>query len=280
MKGHPPRTIPDMAHDIQQRKALYQNMSPYVRTRVKAQEAVTQCGAAVNGYGVLNLTAADERGLDLLLQAYEQRVNDLHVDTPPGNQFPCLAFAANFSAMARFDVIVACLCVQGMHFLKNDTLYTDNRLRKMETAAVAVINAVEDMARELETLAVCPSQVWFGLLLASSILLRIIKGFKTEKVDIEKAREFFMKALNLTKLMIVDTNDMPTKIVNIMGHLYNSTRAFRRPDGSVMIQLRIRSRLALCPIIDAMWWFKDEFEPPLTFKPIVAGKFSILGEVG
>ncbi|KAL4806298.1 hypothetical protein BDV18DRAFT_160366 [Aspergillus unguis] len=255
MKGQPPRTIPDMAHDIQQRKALYQNMSPYVRTRVKAQEVVTQCGAAVNEYGVLNLAVSSERGLDLILQAYEQRVNDLHVDSP--------------IAMARFDVLVANLCVQGMHFLKNDSLYADNRLRKMNAAACAVINAVEEMSRELETLAVCPSQVWFGLLLASSILLRIIKGYDTGIVDFEKAREYFMKALNLAKLMIVNTSDMPTKIVSLMGHLYHSTRAFRKPDGDIMIQLRIRSRLALCPIIDAMWWFKDEFEPPLTFKPVI-----------
>lgn len=47
---------------------------------MKAQEIVTQCGAAVNEYGVLTLNAADEGGLDLLLKAYEQRVNDLHID--------------------------------------------------------------------------------------------------------------------------------------------------------------------------------------------------------
>ncbi|KAL4920747.1 hypothetical protein BDW62DRAFT_198631 [Aspergillus aurantiobrunneus] len=249
MKGQPPRTLPDMAHDINQRKVLYQHMSPYVRIRMKAQEIVTQCGAAVSGYGVLTLTAADERGLDLLLKAYEQRVCDLHIDAP--------------TSMVRFDVLVASLSVQGMHFLKNHTLYADNRLRKLETAACAVIDAIQSMARELESLAVCPSQVWFGLLLAGSILLRMIKGHDTDIVDFAKAREYFMKTLNLTKLMIVTNSDMPTKIVTFLSHLYNSNKAFRKADGSVMINLRIRSRLALCPIIDAMWWWKDEFEPPL-----------------
>lgn len=57
-------------------------MSPYVRIRLKAQEIVTQCGTAVNEYGVLNLAATEERGLDLLLKAYEQRVCDLHIDAP------------------------------------------------------------------------------------------------------------------------------------------------------------------------------------------------------
>lgn len=165
--------------------------------------------------------------------------------------------------MARFDILVACLSIQGMHFLKNHTLYADNRLRKLEAAACAVIDAVADMARELQSLAVCPSQGWFGLLLAGSILLRIIKGHDTDIVDFAKARNYFMKSLNLAKLMIVDNADMPTKVVTVLSHLYNSTKAFRKADGSVMINLRIRSRLALCPIIDAMWWFKDEFEPPL-----------------
>ncbi|KAL4771548.1 hypothetical protein BDW60DRAFT_223288 [Aspergillus nidulans var. acristatus] len=249
MKGQPPRTLPDMAHDVNQRKTLYQNMSPHVRTRMKAQEIVTQCGAAVNEYGVLTLSAADEGGLDLLLKAYEQRVNDLHIDAT--------------TWMARFDILVACLSIQGMHFLKNHTLYADNRLRKLEAAACAVIDAVADMARELQSLAVCPSQGWFGLLLAGSILLRIIKGHDTDIVDFAKARNYFMKSLNLAKLMVVDNADMPTKVVTVLSHLYNSTKAFRKADGSTMINLRIRSRLALCPIIDAMWWFKDEFEPPL-----------------
>ncbi|KAL4932895.1 uncharacterized protein BDV17DRAFT_299454 [Aspergillus undulatus] len=250
MKGQPPRTLPDMAHDVQQRKVLYQHMSPHVRTRMKAQEVVTQCGAAVNKYGVLNLTAANEDGLDLLLEAYEQRVLDLHIDAP--------------TSMARFDVLVATLSVLGMHLFKNQTLYADNRLTKLEAAACAVIDAVQEMSLEFESLAVCPSQIWFGLLLSGSILLRMIKGHASEKVDFDKAREYFMKSLNLTKLMIVTTSDMPTKIVTFLSHLYNSTKAFRKADGSIMINLRIRSRLALCPIIDAMWWFKDEFEPPLS----------------
>ncbi|KAL4938116.1 hypothetical protein BDV06DRAFT_232093 [Aspergillus oleicola] len=249
MKGQPPRTLPDMAHDIQQRKVLYQHMSPHVRTRMKAQEIVTQCGAAVNKYGVLNLTAANEGGLDLLLEAYEQRVLDLHIDVP--------------TSMARFDVLVATLSVLGMHLFKAKTLYTDNRLTKLSLSAYSVIDAVSDLSHEVESLAVCPSQVWFGLLLAGSILLRLIKGHPTDKIDFDKAREYFMQTLNLTKLMVVNASDMPTKIVTFLSHLYNSTKAFRKVDGSIMIQLRIRSRLALCPIIDAMWWFKDEFEPPL-----------------
>ncbi|KAL4900776.1 hypothetical protein BDW74DRAFT_188025 [Aspergillus multicolor] len=249
MKGQPPRPLPDMAHDVNQRRALYQNMSPHVRTRMKAQEVVTQCGAAVSEYGVLTLGAADEGGLDLLLKSYEQRIYDLHIDST--------------TWMARFDILVACLSVQGMHFLKIHTLYADNRLGKLVTATCDVIDAVEDMAHELPSLAVCPSQGWFGLLLGGAILLRIIKGHDTDVVDFGKARNYFMKALNLVKLMVVNNEDMPSKVVAVLSHLYNSTKAFRKPDGSVMINLRIRSRLALCPIIDAMWWFKDEFEPPL-----------------
>lgn len=171
--------------------------------------------------------------------------------------------STNGPAMVRFDVLVASLSVQGMHFLKNLTLYADNCLRKLQTAACAVIDAIQTMAHELESLAVCPSQVWFGLLLASSILLRMIKGHDTDIVDFGKAREYFMKSLNLTKLMIVTNSDMPTRIVTCLSQLYNSNKAFRKQDGSILVALRIRSRLALAPIIDTMWWWKEEFEPAL-----------------
>lgn len=101
MKGQPPRSLPDLTQDISQRKVLYQNMSPHVRIRLKAQEIVTQCGTAVNEYGVLNLAAAEERGLDLLLKAYEQRVCDLHIDAPtckPPTRTCCLLLAPALTA--------------------------------------------------------------------------------------------------------------------------------------------------------------------------------------
>ncbi|KAL3497181.1 hypothetical protein BJX62DRAFT_221630 [Aspergillus germanicus] len=250
MKGQPPRSLLEMARDIDQRKVLHQIISPQLRIEMVAQGIVTECGAAVSEYGVINLAKEREHGLDLLLRAYEQQISNLHTES--------------HTSRNELHILVASLSVQGMHLLKHHTLYSDRRLRKLETVACDLIDAIQTLADELETLSVCPSHVVYGLLLSSAILLRIMKGPRTTIVDNARIKEYFKVSLNLAKLMIVTNGDLPTKILTIMSGLYNSTKAFRRPDGRPMISLRIRSRLALCPIIDAIWWWKDECEPPVS----------------
>ncbi|KAL2868058.1 uncharacterized protein BJX67DRAFT_60109 [Aspergillus lucknowensis] len=249
MKGQPPRSLPEVAQDVDQRKVLHRTISPGLRIEMVAQEIVTECGAAVNEYGVINLTEEQERGLDLVLRAYEQQIANLHSE--------------GVTSRDKLHIAVASLSVQGMHLLKNHTLFSDGRLRNLEATAYTVIDSIQSLARELESLAVCPSQVIYGLLLAGAILLRILKGPRTTIVDNNRVKDYFMTSLNLAKSMSVTNSDLATKIVTVLSQLYNSTKAFRRADGRPTIRLRIRSRLALCPIIDAIWWWKDEFEPPL-----------------
>lgn len=61
--------------------------------------------------------------------------------------------------------------------------------------------------------------------------------------------------------MSVESNDSPAKAVIILNQLWNSSKAFRKADGSEYTALRIRSRLVLSPVLDAVWWWRDEFDP-------------------
>jgi hypothetical protein len=81
MKGQPPRSLLEMARDIDQRKVLHQIISPQLRIEMVAQGIVTECGAAVSEYGVINLAKEREHGLDLLLRAYEQQISNLHTES-------------------------------------------------------------------------------------------------------------------------------------------------------------------------------------------------------
>lgn len=53
--------------------------------------------------------------------------------------------------------------------------------------------------------------------------------------------------------------DPPDKHATALTQLYNSTRAFKRPDGSDYTVLRIRTRLSMSTAFDAIWWWKEEF---------------------
>ncbi|OGM47736.1 Zn(II)2Cys6 transcription factor [Aspergillus bombycis] len=61
--------------------------------------------------------------------------------------------------------------------------------------------------------------------------------------------------------MSVQNNDAAAKTVIVLNQLWNSTKAFRKSDGSDFPTLRIRSRLMLSPVVDAVWWWREEHDP-------------------
>jgi hypothetical protein len=103
----------------------------------------------------------------------------------------------------------------------------------------------------------------FAILLASTSLLRILKSnTASHGLETTRARAAVFTAINMAKQMTVDSADMAAKTVTILNSVWNSSRAFRKADGGEYTALRIRSRLVLSPILDTVWWWRDEFDPP------------------
>lgn len=121
-----------------------------------------------------------------------------------------------------------------------------------------------------------PVQISFGLLLASMSLLRILKSdFASSGLDTSRAQASFFVAINMAKQMSTDRSDTAAKTITVLNQLWNSSKAFRKADGSVYTALRIRSRLILSQILDAVWWWRDEFDP--NTRNIMRGTESIGG---
>lgn len=115
-----------------------------------------------------------------------------------------------------------------------------------------------------------PSQIQFALLLASCSLIRILKSPSgSQGLETMRARSSLFTAINLAKQMSVDSADLPSKIVIILNAIWNSTKAFRKADGSEFIALRIRGRLVVSPVIDTIWWWRDEYDPPSKMRSVV-----------
>ena len=160
----------------------------------------------------------------------------------------------------RLHISVCRLSVKAFHFFKDNTIVTTKCLPRLVNTSCVVIDATDHLTQNLGGLANAPQPVFFGLLLSAITLLRIIKVFSSQNLDLERVRSGYFTAINLLKLMSVDNNDTAAKTVHILNQLWNSQKAFRRPDGTVYTVLRIRSRLALSPVVDAVWWWRDEYD--------------------
>lgn len=157
--------------------------------------------------------------------------------------------------------MLARLSVQAFHLFKGQTILTTGCLPRLLSTCCAMIDCIQDVGQKITNLAIVPVQVSFAMLLASVTILRILKSTTfSRELDVERAKSSFFTAINLAKQMTIDSSDMASKSVIILNQLWNSTKAFRKPDGSEYTALRIRSRLVLSPILDAVWWWRDEFD--------------------
>ncbi|KAE8372812.1 C6 zinc finger domain protein [Aspergillus bertholletiae] len=247
IKGHPPRSFMELEQDFGQREVLVQKLSPSLSLEGRCQELVARCSAAVLEIGVRTMSLEQERALDILLRVFENQVTDLEAQIS--------------EAKDRVQTNVCRLKIQMFHFFKNQTLSLTGCVQRLLRTACLVIESIQDLSRTLLNLATTPLEVYFALLLASIAVLRILKGPSLPGLDLERARPLFFIAINLHKQMSVQNNDAAAKTVIVLNQLWNSTKAFRKDNGSEFSTLRIRSRLMLSPVVDAVWWWREEHDP-------------------
>ncbi|GKZ24266.1 hypothetical protein AbraIFM66951_002276 [Aspergillus brasiliensis] len=247
MKGQPPRSLANLEPDGDAKHSLFQRISPSLVLELKCEDLKTRCGTAALELGVRNISPDQERSLDILLRAYDAQALDLE--------------AQAFSAYDRFATSLCRLSIQIFHLFRNPSSFSSGCLAALTTAACDTISSIQILGQSMAGFATSPTQMNYALLLASSALLRVLKGPQWATMDVDKAKSSYFTAINLAKQMSVDNFDIAAKTAMVLSQLWNSTKVFRKADGSEYLALRIRSRLVVSPVIDTVWWWREEFDP-------------------
>ncbi|KAJ5937586.1 hypothetical protein N7454_003928 [Penicillium verhagenii] len=253
-KGQLPRINP--AQDPTQRQAILDKIAPWMALKLRCQGLVGRCSEAVMENGISAMSMDQERSLDILLRTFEGQIDDLELQAVTDDE--------------RFDVFLSRMAIQNFHFYKIQTWVSSACFPRVLVTACNLIDYIQSLTDRVSSLAMTPAQIHFGLLLASTSLLRILKSpAASHGLETIRARSSLFTAINLAKHMSVDSADMASKTVIILNAVWNSNKAFRRPDGSEFTVLRIRGRLVLSPVIDTVWWWRDEYDPPTRFRSVV-----------
>lgn len=129
----------------------------------------------------------------------------------------------------------------------------------MYTSACLVLRHIDRMENErLIRLAAAPWFFVFATSLSSFIILRLLKGSIASYLD-NSAKDNFFLGVNIMKRLSAESNDMPARLTMMLTQLWNSEKVFKNPDGSESIALKIRTRLVMSPVFDAIWWWREEF---------------------
>jgi hypothetical protein len=107
-------------------------------------------------------------------------------------------------------------------------------------------------------LAAAPWFFMFATSLSSFVILRLLKASTASYLD-DNAKDTFFLGVNIMKRLSAESNDMPSRLTMMLTQLWNSEKAFKDADGSECTALRIRTRLAMGPVFDAIWWWREEF---------------------
>lgn len=162
------------------------------------------------------------------------------------------------------------MIIQTFHFYKIQTTVSSGCCPRIVATACNLIDYIQSLTDRVSNLQMVPNQMAWALILASTSLIRILKSSTAcEGLETIRARSSLFTAINLAKQMSFDSADLPAKTVTVLTSIWSSNKAFRKADGSEYTTLRIRGRLALSPVLDAVWWWRDEFDPQSRIRGVI-----------
>lgn len=162
------------------------------------------------------------------------------------------------------DTFYLTLCrlhIRVLHFYKGLSFTNDGSFSRLLATACTMIDHVETFGQKQGFYASCPLFIAVALALACCSLLRLLKSVTSRDLDTERARSCLFKGINMLRCISVDSDDAAAMCANLLKQLWNSSKAFRKPDGTDHTTLRIRSRLTMSPLLDAFWWWREEYDP-------------------
>lgn len=245
LMGQTPFVLVDTAQDIEQRKYLQRCLSATLQLQLNLQTIVSRCCKALLGIGLQVMSSDQERAMNVVLDVFMQQVKDHEYDV--------------VTPMDQLYVHISSLILAMFHFYKSDLPSEVGPITQLFLRSVHLLDHLDRMDKESQVLSYAPYQVIAGTIMASFTLLRLLKSSAARFMDVERAKASFFLSLNIMKRLVVETDDLPSRNLQLLTFLWNSEKAFKRPDGSEYSTLRIRSRLAMSPVFDALWWWRTEF---------------------
>lgn len=153
------------------------------------------------------------------------------------------------------------MSLQTMHFYESPQQLDSVNLVQLYLTSCAVINLMHDMDHSSALGTSSTLYMFHGLMLAATNLLRLLRGLITQSTEeSQKSEATFFQSVTLMKKMSVANDDIPGRCADLLSKLWTSQRLFRRSDGTLAPELRIRTRLALSPLVDVLWWYRAEFK--------------------
>ncbi|EXJ96112.1 hypothetical protein A1O1_01238 [Capronia coronata CBS 617.96] len=245
-KGSPAIPIFDIPHDLEQRRTLFQKMTSKLKFELKLQDVVTRSCIAFSQNGLRIMSPEQERSLDALLNLFQSQIASVGLEYA--------------SDIEHLYVQIATLHIQSFNLYKSPAAQDPTSLYDLCASCCQVIESFDNLDKAGQ-ISLPSSGVYFNfsLILPCHILLRLLKTSFSRYVHVERAKSALFLGISLHKRMSLQNDDLPARNGVALTQLWNSTRVFRKPNGTEAVALRIRSRLCGSILLDGIVWWREEF---------------------
>ncbi|GAM85446.1 hypothetical protein ANO11243_034530 [Dothideomycetidae sp. 11243] len=156
---------------------------------------------------------------------------------------------------------MATLCIHTFYTFVDDP---DKRSAMFDTIQMSACRVVRSLADHIASLSSTSSTLIYdihGLILSTVLLLRILKSSLPLSSGRDEGTACFHLGLSLLRDTSADKTDVSAKCALRLAELWDDRGVFKNPDGSDCWARKAHSRLIGSPLVDAMLWWQERFDP-------------------
>lgn len=128
------------------------------------------------------------------------------------------------------------------------------------------------------------------IIAAGFALLKILNSFFANDIDFDYGRKLFSDTISAIRMISVKTNDLPSRLAEVLAQLWRSSGAGSRKtaNGGIentdsSLQLKVKCRMSMSLVYDSVWRWREEFQaqgrgnldcmsPPHALYPFLANR--------
>lgn len=237
-----------------------------IQLQLKCHVVVSRALSVLLDSGLFLCPIENSCPIAMTIDSSLSRIKELEAEYAPiggtVQLFPSLFHKITASPI-DIDKIYLTICrlsLQTMHLHEDLGKVDTLDLLNLYITSCEVVSTMSDMDSKKLLISSCTIYHFYSLLVAATNLLRLIRGGLVSHIarDIQRGETIYLLAVSMMRRMSVANDDLPQRCSTMLSTLWTSRKVFRRPDGSVTPNLRIRSRLVMSSVVDCLWWYRVE----------------------
>ncbi|KAF2709898.1 hypothetical protein K504DRAFT_476060 [Pleomassaria siparia CBS 279.74] len=166
------------------------------------------------------------------------------------------------SELDTFQLNCARVHILAFHFFAHPTNPGPDleSLSRLYSLCVSIVQTANSMTQLSNFATVCPSFIDRTITLTGFAILKLARSPLAPHLDLNAGERAFFHAVQFSKAMSLQDNDLGARAATIMTNLWSSSKIFMRKNGlAESLGLRLRTRLSMSVSFDMFWYWREEF---------------------